>query len=154
MPLVLTVTVRDQVTADLFHDTAAYPPVLAPNDPSSFASKAQAAAIALTSLIRTDIFRGINMADLGTDLAASPLSYPAFIHANMSLTVTEAWDGFVANKSPSIDPQTTAMEAFMEAAAFEIDLAVTSLGNLPDAIGVSNQKSFLVCYGRYLSCTT
>ena len=94
------------------------------------------------------------MADLGTGLTASPLSYPVFIHANMSLTVTEAWDGFVAMKSPSIDPQTTATEAFMEAAAFELDLAVTALGDLPDDIEVSKQKSFTVCYAHYLSCTT
>ena len=146
MPLVLTVTVPDQGTADLFHNTAAHPPTLAPNNPASFASKAQAAAMALTSLTRTDIFRGINMADLGTGLAVSPLPYPVVIHANMSLTVTEAWDGFLANKSPSIDPQTTAMEAFMEAAAFELELAVASLGDLPDAMGVSRTAFLCVLH--------
>lgn len=136
VPLVLTVTVPDQGMADLFHNTAAHPPTLAANDPTSFASKAQAAAMALTSLAGNGVFRGINMTDFRTSLDTSLISYPTIIQANVSLLLANPSIGFTAQRSPYLDPQSIAMEAFLEAAAFELDLAVRSLSDLPDSIGV------------------
>lgn len=145
--MILTMTVPDQLTADFFHFTAACRhrgfdaavPVPSVDDPNIYASKAEAAAIAVTSLLNDGHFMHLQMHDFGSSLDSSHLSYPNVREANVSIVLRHPPAMFVAQQSPEVDRRATALEAFAEVAAFELKVAVRALGELPDSIRVRTQ---------------
>jgi hypothetical protein len=142
-PLSLTVTVTDQVTADLMHTTAAQPSFPSPRDPSVLATRADAAALALTGLARAGAFHDIPMPTLAANLQLAPLLYPSVADANVSIIFTEASETFIAVQSPQVDALQASLLAFAEAAAFELEISLRSLPELPDSISVRSSFIFI-----------
>jgi hypothetical protein len=136
VPLLLTATVPDQVTADRFHSSVDRSTLPSPVGPSTFATKAQAAAHALTVLVHADALRDIPMPNLDANLHLSPFSYPAVIDANVSIIFPEGSRSFNAVVSPRMDTRALALQAFAEDAAFALEVAVRAVPDLPDSIGV------------------
>lgn len=139
VPLLLTVTVLDQLTADLFHSSKADPPVVLPDEPGALASRAQAAALAMSALAHAGTFQDIPLADFADSLDRSPLLFPTVLEANVSIVFPEASASFTAFQSPEVDGRAMSLVAFAEAAAFELELAVRALPELPDSIGVCHK---------------
>jgi hypothetical protein len=143
-PLFLTLTVPDQVTADLMHGTAAEPSFPSPRDPSALASRADAAALALTSLARTGAFHDIPIPTLAANLQLSPLLYPVVADANVSLIFIDNSANFTAVRSPQVDTLQASLLAFAEAAAFELEISLRTLPELTDSINV---RGSVICMG-------
>jgi hypothetical protein len=66
VPLTLTLTVPDQFTADLLHPTAAEPSYPSPRDPSALATRADAAGLVLSGLVRAGAFFHVPMPSFAT----------------------------------------------------------------------------------------
>lgn len=143
VPLRLTVTVPDQRTADYLHTTAAHPPVLSP-DTSSFATRAQAAAMALTTKARARTFYDMHMPNFGTSLWTSSVTYPTISEANVSVYFIQPDDRFVSEQSPFTDSNSNTLEAFAEASAYELEVAIQTLTDLPDSLGVRSSGLYVV----------
>lgn len=151
----LTVTVPDQSTADLFHNSTSQPPVPSPTEPRGFATKAEAAALALSSLAHAGTLQDIPLASLGANLVLSPFLYPTVLEANISISFLDASRKFTVAQNPRVDSRASALEAFAEAAAFELAVAVRALPELPDSIGVCyhhhpyiSLHAFCLCLSR------
>jgi hypothetical protein len=70
--LTLTLTVPDQIAADLFHNScqASYQ---SPHDPSSLTTKTDAAGLVMTGLARTGVFHDTPMPKLAASVDLAPL---------------------------------------------------------------------------------
>jgi hypothetical protein len=136
VPLTLTLTVPDQFTADLFHTSAAKPSYPSPLNPSAFATRADAAALALSGLARAGAFHDIPMPSLAANLKLSRLKYPVVTDTNVSMIFTETSDNFTALRSPEVDTLQESLLAFAEATAFELDVALQALPELAGSIDV------------------
>ena len=136
MHMVMTLTVPDQFTADLFHGTTATPPVPSPTDPNSLATRAEASARACSALVHAGSLLEIPLPALGAALQLSPLLYPAATDANVSIFFQAAPDGYEALQSPTMDSRASALEAVAETAAFELHEAVWRVPALTDSSGV------------------
>jgi hypothetical protein len=135
-PLTLILTVPDQYTADLFHTSAAEPPYPSLLNSSALATRADAAALALSGLARAGALYHIPMPSLAANLQLSSLNYPEVSDANVSIIFTEASENFTAVLSPEVDTLQVSLLAFAEAAAFELDIALKELPEFADSIDV------------------
>jgi hypothetical protein len=136
VPLILTLTVPDQFTADLFHTTAAQPSFPSPREPSALATRADAAGLALSGLARNGTFLHIPMSSFAANLQRASLPYPIVVIANVSIIMTEATVNFTAVQSPQVDSLQASLVTFAEAAAFELDVSLRALPEFPDSIDV------------------
>jgi hypothetical protein len=136
VPLTLTLTVPDQFTAALFHTSAAKPPYPSPLNPRAFATRADAAALALSGLARAGAFHDIPMPNLAANLKLSRLTYPVVTDSNLTMIFTETSENFTAVRSPEVNTLQESLLAFAEATAFELDVALQSLPELAGAIDV------------------
>jgi hypothetical protein len=134
VPLTLTLTVPDQFTADLLHASAAEPSYPSPRNPNALATRADAAGLALSGLVRAGVFLHIPMPSLAATLQRSSVPYPVVADANVSIIITEGSENFTAVRSPHVDALQESLLAFAEAAAFELDLSLRTLPELPDSI--------------------
>jgi hypothetical protein len=132
----LTLTVPDQFTADVMHTNAAEPPYPSPHDPSVRATRAEKAALALSSLARSGALLDIPMPSLAASLQLASQSYPVVVDANVSIIFTEAFENFTAMQSPQAHTLQATLLAFAEAAAFELDMTQRALPELPDSLDV------------------
>jgi hypothetical protein len=144
VPLTLTLTVPDQFTADILHTSAADPSYPSPRDPSALATKADAAGLALSGLVRAGAFHDIPMPSLAVNLQHAWLTYPVVAQANVSIIFTGGFENFTAVRSPQVDTLQPSLLAFAEAAAFELDVALRALPELPDSIDVRTSG---ICIG-------
>ena len=83
VPLTITLTVPDQATADTIHSSVAQPAFPSPGAPFLDATRADAAALALTSLIQADTFFNLGLPSLGAVLEQSPMQYPSVSDAQV-----------------------------------------------------------------------
>jgi hypothetical protein len=134
--LLLAVTVPDLGTATHFHNSSAAPPAPSPVNPNMLATRAQAAAHALSLLVHAGAFHGIPMPNIGASLKRSALGYPAVLDANVSIMFPEASGSFQAVRSPQMDTRELTLQAFAEDAAFALEMAVRAVPDLPESIGV------------------
>jgi hypothetical protein len=132
----LTLTVPDQITADVMHTTAAEPPYPSPHDANVGATRAQKAALALSTLARAGAFLDIPMLSLASSLQLASHPYPVVVDANVSIIFTEASENFTAMRSPPVDTLQATLLAFAEAAAFQLDISLRALPELPDSLNV------------------
>jgi hypothetical protein len=146
VPLTLTLTVPDQLTADLLHTTAADPSYPSPSNPSALATRADAAGLALSGLVRTGTFLHIPMPSLAATLQRTSLPYPAVADANVSIIINEGSENFTAVRSPHVDALQESLLAFAEASAFELDVSLRSLPELPDSIQARILAISVDCY--------
>jgi hypothetical protein len=126
LPLSFTLTVSNQSIADAFHGSPADPPFPSPRDPSTPASRADAVALALTSLIQTDGLY-FTMPDLGDLLTRSSFSYPLVTNAQASLAFANSTGEFYSAVSPVFNSSEGSLQAFMEASVYEMDEAIRNL---------------------------
>jgi hypothetical protein len=150
VPLTLTLTVPDQFTADLLHTTAAEPSYPSPRDPSALATRADAAGLALSGLVRAGTFLHIPMPSLAATLQRSSQPYPIVADANVSI-ITEVSENFTAVRSPQVDTLQESLLAFADAAVFELDVSLRELPELSDSIHVRISVLFVDCY---LQCSS
>jgi hypothetical protein len=146
VPLTLTLTVPDQITADLLHTSTAEPPFPSPHNSSALATRVDAAALALSDLARSGAFHDIPMKSLAVNLQLSFLPYPVVADANVSIIITDASENFTAVRSPQVDTLQATLLAFAEAAAFELDVLLRAMPELPESFDVrSSVINFGVC---------
>ena len=136
VPLTITLTVPDQATADTIHSSVAQPAFPSPGAPFLDATRADAAALALTSLIQADTFFNLGLPSLGAVLEQSPMQYPSVSDAQVSLGFTESTGSLYAQESPSVDALGVSLEAFMEATVHELDEALLNLPDISPLAGV------------------
>jgi hypothetical protein len=132
----LTLTVPDQITVDVMHTTAAEPPYPSPHDANVGATRADRAALALTRLARAGAFLDIPMLSLAANLQLAAQPYPVVMDANVSIIFTKASENFTAMRSPQVDTLQATLLAFAEAAAFQLDISLQALPELPDSLDV------------------
>jgi hypothetical protein len=132
----LTLTVPDQITADVMHTTAAEPPYPSPHDPSMRATRAEMAALSLSTLARSGAFLDLPMLSFAATLQLASQPYLLVADANVSIIFTEASGNFTAMRSPQVDTLEATLLAFAEAAAFELDISLRALPELPDSLQV------------------
>jgi hypothetical protein len=144
VPLILTLTVPDQNTADIFHTSAANPPFRSPRDPSVLATRADEAALSLSALARAGAFRDIPMPSLAANLKLATVPYPVITGANVSIIFTETSENFTAVQSEQVDTLQVSLLAFAEAAAFELHIALHALPELSESLDVS-PSALCVC---------
>jgi hypothetical protein len=144
----LTLTVPDQFTADVLHTTAAEPPYPTPHDPNVRATRADMAAMSLSTLARSGAFLDIPMLTLAANLQLASLPYPLVVDANVSIIFTEASENFTAMRSPQVDTLQPTLLAFAEAAAFELDSSLWAFPEFPDLLSVC----FSACCVCSLNC--
>jgi hypothetical protein len=130
----LTLTVPDQFTADVMHTTAAEPPYPSPHDPNVRASRAEMAAMSLSALARSGAFLDIPMPSLAATLQLASQSYPVIVDANVSIIFTEASENVTTMQSLQADTLKATLLGF--AAAFELDMSLRVLPELPDSLDV------------------
>lgn len=138
VPYLLTVTVPDQSKADWFHSAAASPPVMLPESSSELATRAEAAAMAMTAALHAGTFVDMPSLTFGPAIQNSQLSFPTVLGVNMSVVFPEASSRFQAVTSAAMDTRVIVAEAMVESAAYELQVAVR---DLPTLTGLEN-----VCY--------
>ena len=136
MPLVLTLTVPDQAQADTIHASVAQPAFQSPSTPSINATRADAAALMLTSLLQADTFSILTLPSLGGALEQSITQYPAVTDAQVSFGLARSSSGLAAVESPAVDSLGTSLDAFMEATVHELDEALRTLPSISPLVGV------------------
>ena len=136
IPLVLTLTVPDHPTADAIHSSTSQPEFQSPRAPFLNATRADAAALALTSLLQADTLLGITLPGLGGVLEQSPTQYPAVTDAQVSFGLADSSGGLAAEESPPVDSLGVSLEAFMEATVHELDEALRALPSISPRTGV------------------
>jgi hypothetical protein len=144
VPLTLTLTVPDQITADIFHTSTAEPPYRSPRDPNALATRADAAGLALSRLARDRAFHDIPVPKLAANLQLTSLQYPVVADASVSIIITAVSENFTAVRSLQVDTLQASLFAFAQAAVFELELALQALPDLHDAIQVRFQV-FIIC---------
>ena len=111
---------RIRSTATLFHP---------PSSPFLNATRAEAAALALTALIQADTLSSILLPSLGEALERPPAQYPAVGSTQVAIGFEGPSDGVSAEASPAVDSLRVALDAFIQGAAYELN---TAQRNLPD----------------------
>lgn len=85
------------------------------------------------------------MEALGTNLEASTQLYPGILEANVSLFWEADSAGFQAQESEEIAPELVAVEAYLEASAFEMALAAGTYFQFPESVTVLILFRFSTC---------
>jgi hypothetical protein len=78
------------------------------------------------------------MMSLAANLQQASLLYPVAAEANVSIIISETSENFTAVRSPQVDALQASLLAFAEAAAFELDVSLRALPELPDSVDVRN----------------
>ena len=76
------------------------------------------------------------MEAFGNSLEASTQLYPQILDANVSLFWEAGSEGFQAQESEEIAPEIVAMEAYLEASAFEMALVAGTFFPFPESVTV------------------
>ena len=76
------------------------------------------------------------MEAFGNSLEASALLYPQIFESNVSVIWQEDSDSFRAQESEEIAPEAVAIEAYLEASAFEMTLVAGTLFQFPESVTV------------------
>jgi hypothetical protein len=94
------------------------------------------AAMPLSTLARAGAFLDIPMLSLAANLQQALHPYPLVIDANVSIIFMEASENFTAMRSQPVDTLQATLLAFAESAAFELDISLQALPELPDSLDV------------------